>query len=422
VNQTFRGVLMMGALWFVPCVVGPRVVCSTVPDTASLPSTDRAELDTTNRRETARYSQGFAVPGSDSTSPSGFFGTIKEGPTCKAQQPMWTIGRLGFRAFPLPYYQEEFGWDLGAIALLTLDGSRGAPPAISLGGMLSYSEREDRTSGAVAASLELWRRTGRETALSTLFFSRVGRHGGGLQLSLGLSEPEEGEWLTASVGVLRDEYLGMRVLGPHEWSYGDRAWGYIVVNLCNQSRKLPLPANLRVVLRGALSVRSFGGDFSYRLIAADLRWPHRHWEVWSQWGNASGQLPIQELFDLAVDARLGGIPIRRYRTAGFQSVGAEGRTHLRWGVFAHPYTTIARGDGQSQTFTELGLGFTIGEAPNDYDPDDWFLRVDIPAYSSHGNGEGLREKWDFRRFMFRVNLPIPSPGRHEEIRYRYPGR
>jgi hypothetical protein len=128
------------------------------------------------------------------------------------------------------------------------------------------------------------------------------------------------------------------------------------------------------------------------------------------------------LFDLAIDAGLGGIPIRRHRTTGFQGLGAEGRAHLRWGVFAHPYTTVARGDGQSQTFAELGVGFTIGEDPKDYDPDDWFLRVDIPAYSSHGDSEGSREKWDFRRFMFRVNLPLSFAGRDEGMRYRYPGR
>ncbi|MEW5702144.1 MAG: hypothetical protein AB1792_07950 [Candidatus Zixiibacteriota bacterium] len=93
-----------------------------------------------------------------------------------------------------------------------------------------------------------------------------------------------------------------------------------------------------------------------------------------------------------------------------------------WRAYARPYAALTRSDGQSGEFAELGLGFTMGKNPNEYEPDEWIVRVDVPMYSSHGDRSSVRAKWDLRRFVFRVNLPFPSLTRDQEIRYRYPGR
>jgi len=369
------------------------------------------------------------TPDSSGFGEQNFFGTVKStAPVCWAEKPLFRIGPYRFKPFPDANYQEPFGWEIGGLTRISWERARFA----GSGGMLVlllYSERDDRVAGQISPDFDLG---GREDTtslhLSGDLYSRVGRRGCGAGLEFhARAGPEAYEsWLSIKMYVLREEYRPLAGLGPQDWDVGRHAAAIFAVQYDDQERAVPKTHGIGARLVGTVGTGAAGGEFSYRklLMSLERAWPRVR--VWGNWGAASGHVPVQGLLDAAVEGDICGLPIRAVRTKGLTAGGVEGRFSLRCDdFFLRPFASFAHANGYRHDYSELGIALTGDYMEWGFHADNWVLRIDFPFYSSGADDSRLatrRSKWDLRRFMFRINLPVDFAGRTENVSYRYPNR
>lgn len=340
--------------------------------------------------------------------------------TCNAETPLIRFGDWGLHAYPLPYYQEEHGWEFGSMVSLLRGGPIESPYSLSV--MTTYGEREDKLYGFGA--LKIGTSPGKPLGFSSTLRAenRHGRRGLSALLGLSRSAPDHGAWISVEVLLGHESYRSIRYLDQSEWETGDRTMGGVRFKYDDfgheKLRLLGLQADLSAVTAQDL----LGGDFVNRRLSVDIRFASNLGMVWAAAGSIGGNAPIQEHFDLAVVGGIRAGSIRTYQTTSFWALGLEGRIQAPIGLFALPYVSMSGGENISGDLQEFGIGFNDSSPGPDYNPSDWFIRFDIPIYSNAGIDSSRRAKWDLRRIMVRINLPLDFASRREGIRYRYPNR
>jgi len=343
-----------------------------------------------------------------------------DGIVCKAESPLLSWGRWSCQAFPFPYYQEEYGWEAGPGFSLYRDSRLESP--IELSAMISYGEREDRVYERGIVSLNSKVDFAYTLTTNLLAYNRLGVRGIALAAGLANSRDAQGDWYSFGILLAHDSYRGLDFLSPTDWNTGENTFGGLRFKYDDFGRiECPL-GGLQLELKLSTSQNILGGDYSNRRLVWDANWAKPYGSVWVANGYLGGRVPVQDLFDLAIDGGIRSGSIRQYRTNSFWAAGIEGRFNPVLGIQALPYLTAARGNGIDEELIEFGVGFDDNFSSEGFSPDNWFVRVDFPIYSNAGIENSRRTKWDLRRVMVRINLPLESINRDEAIRYRFPNR
>ncbi len=340
--------------------------------------------------------------------------------TCKAETPLIAIGSWGIHAYPVPYYQEEHGWEAGSMASLLRGGPIESQYAFSV--MSTYGEREDKLQHS--ASLKIGTAVGKRLELSSTVraSNRHGRRGLIALLGLYRTDPGRRTWMSIGLLVGHETLKRIQYLSPSEWEIGERSMAGVRFIYDDFGRDKPMTFGLQSEINALTEQNVLGGDFVSRKISAELRVASARGMFWASGGSIDGRTPIQDLFDLAVDGGIRAGAIREYQTPSFWAYGIEGRIRIPIDLFALPYLSVSGGRGIEENLLEFGIGFNDSPKGSEFAPTNWFFRLDFPLYSNARLESSRRAKWDLRRIMVRVNLPLDLLSRQEEIRYRYPNR
>lgn len=389
----------------VDCILSVKVVAhlSSVVDSANLTS----QAATTPDSSAIFLKDFLRQAGADAT-------------TCNAETPLISFGAWGIHAYPVPYYQEEHGWELGSMVSLLRGGPIESPYSLSV--LTTYGEREDKLYQTCA--LKLSTDGGKPLTLSSTIRAD-NRHGRrGLTTLIGLYRARPGHRTWMSVGILlgHESYRTISYLDSSAWETGERSICGIQFKYDDFGHERPKLLGLQAGINAFTAQDILGGDFVNRQLSGEVRFASPRGMLWAAGGSIDGRAPIQEHFDLAVVGGIRAGSIRQYQTASFWACGIEGRTRTPIGLFALPYLSYAGGRGIDENLLEFGIGFDDNSTTRSYNPSDWFVRVDFPLYSNAGIETSGRAKWDVRRIMVRVNLPFDLLSHQEGIRYRYPNR
>ncbi len=385
--------------------------------------------------QTRSYIRGAIVPDSmpnpdSSGSSSNFFDPDEiakmsgAGGVCHADSGMFHLGSVRFFPIPFPIYTEEFGWEpIGAISAWRAD-SANPEIRVSLTSALGYSERERKAIGFIVPSFNLPISSGLTLTGSGGYFATAGTKGSLLGVGFSSRSLEENRPdVGGSLQLFKEEYESSASLNSSHWVTGKRTRLNLTARWSDASVERPIH-NITLGLEADLGTKLLSGNFVHRKLLLKLAKYNPYWYFWVRLGGASGNVPVQELFDIASDAKIRSLPLRLVRSKLFAASGIDTRIHVAQGIFIGGFGTVVWIDKQNSIggnpdHLEFGLSLSDGERAYN-DSHSWNVRIDLPFYSSHGDLASRREKWDFRRFMVRVDFPVPSFGKEKEIRYRYP--
>ncbi len=309
---------------------------------------------------------------------------------------------------------------MGADSYVSFGVHRARGALLVLNVNAAHNQREDR--GKLAADLTPIWHYGTEWTFTTPagLIDAPGRRGFGVMASLGYSRSEERGWAGGSVRIVSEEYRRLRILNDNLWTRGDHRWFEFHFTMHGFGDR----ASKTVLLSTSIRIASdwMGGDFDYRRVALDIAWAKPQFTAWAAGGTSTGNLPIQERFDIAVEGQVRGIPIWQARPDRFASMGCQARIHLLQEVFAGVFGTAAGGNDMAHPIFEGGLSLVAASDDENSEPHEWFIQLDLPVYSSEAQRYSGRPKWDLGRFMIKVNIPLSEITGSDIIRYRYPNR
>lgn len=361
------------------------------------------------------------APDSGATSVTNYFDSkAVTTNTCVSGRGLFQWGSWGITPLPLPVYREGRGWDLGADLTIGWDPDRPGGAPVIAEALAYYNEREHETGGQLILTPQ-WYRRGRWRVTSPIqAFSLPERRGVVVSGVLGRGWGDGKRSFSLSAKGAIEEYTALKVLGPAYWTTGKHVWN--AASLQGQGFLGSWSEDLAAHVTGAVGTNWGSGDFVYRRFEGRVAWAVPRTTVWLAGGASSGNLPIQNIFDLAVEGGVRGIPQWSARARRFWALGAEQRTHVWQEFYAGAFATAAGGSGHSATVFESGVCLIAAlDEANTY-PHDWFIQLDIPLYVSQADRYGSTSKWDTARFMLRVNFFIPNVDRDDIIRYRHPNR
>ncbi len=342
--------------------------------------------------------------------------------TCVPGRGMIQLGRWGLGGLPIPAYRERERWDLGAEGWVSYGPGEGRPAWVILRSFLAYNRLEDGMT-AVAELKPIARASnGWFINFPLRIASTPGREGFQIAARVSKSWGEGFEWINGTIMFLSEDYLDRRDFGTSIWDNGAHDW--IGLNVNGRGLNGAIPHAIGYHLTSRVSSIRLGSDFDYWKTTVSLDWAKPRWRVWINGGTTNGDPPVQDALDISIDAGIIGLPNWRVLAGKFLALGIEGRTPILSDIYIGGFASAATVSGNHNRVVEFGPSLTIAYEDLGYPAEfaDWFIRFDLPIYSSGGLRYSTREDWDFRRFMIRVNFPILDLGREDIIRYRYPNR
>ncbi len=352
--------------------------------------------------------QGFFNPKELSTS------------TCDASRGLFQIGNWGFVPIPLPVYREGHGWDFGidAIAAHGVNDPRGR--RLILEGLASYNQREERVGGLMLVS-PYWY-CGDHWTISTpvQVFRLPERRGLAIGGYVGRGWGDGIRAFMISVRGVAEELTALDIAGRSNWSTGDHTW--FAARVTGQGFLGRVTRDLKLELNASIGSNERSGDYTYRKAQCELEWAKPLTSVWLNAGTCSGELPVQAVFDLAVDGMVRGIPQWSARARSFWAGGIEQRVHFWHEFFGGVFATLAQGRDLPATFAEAGVCLVAARDDENTYAHDPFVHIDLTLYSSEADRYGSSSMWDAGRFMVRINFRVSDVDRDDIIRYRYPNR
>lgn len=357
----------------------------------------------------------------DSSAPRNYFDPTQfETETCGAYRGMWQWGTWGFAALPWPAYRDLRGWDIGLRGAISAEADRPAGAIATLFVSVGINSREERAFGIGELS-PVWRAGAGWTIRPSLHgFALPERTGVGTSLRTEHIGEVEGETFTVELRLMREEFKALRHLGPTEWEPGRNSWAGFNVKYRFRTRLFPGTIEARTSIYSG--GRAWGGDFAYKRFMSSLSWSLARVTLWATGGTASGNLPAQLRFDLGDHGQMHAVPLWKVRSRGFAALGFDAGARVFRGFLAGAYSTTSNFPAETARQWEVGLSAILCYDGDNPRLSEWFLRVDWPVYCSIAEAISAREKWDLRRIMIRIDLPIQGVEGPDTTRYRYPNR